>query len=800
MPDAPFTLLRYLRGLAGTAGPDAESDGGLLARFVAGRDEAAFTSLLHRHGPMVWHVCRRVLGDADDTEDAFQATFLLLASKAAAIRRRESVGGWLYRTAYRIAARARAVRARRQALEHAAPPPAPRENLDLAWRELQAVLDEEVGRLPDRYRAPLLLCYLQGLTHEAAAARLGCPVGTVRSRLARARDRLRARLTRRGLALSATAFAAVVAAGDAPAAVPAGLAEATRCTALVGGAASADVLALARGVCRAVFFPRFVAAALVVLVVGLAGAAFAASLQALKAGRPGATPPADPPKADNPPVPQRKPEAPKPGPVAKERLTLTGHEEMVWAAAYSPDGKTLATASGLYNRPGEIIFWDTVTGKERARAAAEKGIRSLAFSPDGKSLATADYYTNTVKLRDPASGEVRLSIETGRANNAVAFSPDGKTLAVAILDRSAVLYDATTGKELLRFEGHTDWVPHVAFSPDGKTLATGSRDTTARLWDAGGGKELLALKGHTGTIEFVAFSPDGRTLATASWDRTVKLWEVATGKERATLEGHQLQVLSAAFAPDGRTLVTTSGEAKSPIAETNDKPGEIKVWDLKTRKEIASLSGHKYRVWMARFAPDGKELATVAEDRTIKLWDLAGRAAPPRDAADGELERWWEDLAGADAAAAYRAVWSLAGARGAVPFLRQRLRPAAADPEAARRLARLVADLDHDDFRVREKAAEELEKLGAAAGHELRKALEGKPSPEMRRRVERLLDRLSGPTDQPEVLRAVRAVEVLEQVGTPEARRVLEALGKGAAEARLTAEARAALARFAARP
>jgi dipeptidyl aminopeptidase/acylaminoacyl peptidase len=473
---------------------------------------------------------------------------------------------------------------------------------------------------------------------------------------------------------------------------------------------------------------------------------------------------------------------------------------MVWAAAFSPDGKTLATVSGLYDRPGELIFWDTATGKQRARASADKGIRSLAFSPDGKALATADYYSNTVKVRDPSNGDVRLTIETGRANNAVAFSPDSKTLAVGILDKSAVLYEVAAGKELRRFEGHTDWVPHVAFSPDGKTLATGGRDTTAKLWDVATGRELMTLKGHGGIVEFVAFSPDGRTLATASWDKTVRLWEVATGRERATLEGHKFQVLSAAFSPDGRTLTSTSGEANSPIAETNEKPGEIKVWDLATRQEVASLSGHKYRVWMARFSPDGKALATVAEDRTIKLWDLTPRPAVTKEAGDKELEEWWEDLRGAGPVA-YRAVWALAGARGAVPFLQKRLRPAPEpDPDAAKRLPRLLADLDNDDFAAREKATEEIAKLGPAAAPALCKALDGSPSPELRRRAEHLLDRLRGPTDDPELMRAVRAVEALEQVGTPEARRVLEAVGKGAEGARLTAEAKAALARLAGRP
>jgi Tol biopolymer transport system component len=536
------------------------------------------------------------------------------------------------------------------------------------------------------------------------------------------------------------------------------------------------------------------AAAALVLAVGLAGTAACAAYLF-------PTPQPELPKAEGPPARATGASTPKPVFAARERITLKGHEEMIWAAAFSPDGKTLATVSGLYNRPGELIFWDLAAGKQRARTREAKGIRALAFSPDGKTLATADYYSNTVKLRDPANGEVRLTIETASANNAVAFSPDSKTLAVGILDRTAVLYDTSSGKDLRRFEGHADWVPHVAFSPEGKMLATGGRDKTAKLWDVGTGQELMTLKGHGGIVEFVAFSPDGRTLATASWDKSVKLWEVATGKERATLEGHKFQVLSATFSPDGRTLISTSGEASSPISDTNDKPGEIRMWDLATLKQVAALSGHRNRVWMARFAPDGKGLATVAEDRTIKLWDLTARPAVAKQATEKELAQWWEDLASADAAAAYRAVRALGGSQGAGPFLQKRLRPAP-DPgtEATRRLAKLIADLDNDDFATREKATEELAKMGPAVAPDLRKALEGLPSAEMRKRIKHLLDKLRGPIDSRETLRAIRSVEALEQVGTPEARRVLGELAKGAPGARLTTEAKAALARWTRRP
>ena len=272
------SVCRRLFRAALPAGDGRVSDRALLERFLAARDEAAFEALLRRHGPMVLGVCRRVLRQEQDAEDAFQATFLILVRKGASVVARDSVGSWLYGVAYRTCLKAREAAARRRAKEQQAARPEALPPPDDPWGELRSLIDQELSLLPDKYREPVVLCDLEGHTQKEAAQRLGWPEGTVSGRLARARQLLARRLARRSLALSGTGLALALA-QSATASVPAPLAGSTlKAAALVAagpvaaGAIPAPVAALTEGVLQSMCMSQVKRAFAVLLAVGLLGA------------------------------------------------------------------------------------------------------------------------------------------------------------------------------------------------------------------------------------------------------------------------------------------------------------------------------------------------------------------------------------------------------------------------------------------------------------------------------------------------------------------------------------------------
>jgi RNA polymerase sigma factor (sigma-70 family) len=272
------TLLQQLRGLAQPS-DGGLTDGQLLARWLASRDEAAFELLVWRHGPTVLGVCQRLLRRSQEIEDAFQATFLVFLRQAGTIGKRDAVASWLYKVAYRMALRARARSARQELLDgRDVLIPAPSTPDAVAWRDVQHVLDEEVSWLPARYRAVFVLCCLQGKTNEEAARELGLPTGTVLSQLSRARARLRARLTRRGVTLAAGVLAAD-GAGEASAGVPGSLVASTLRAALVGtaekaaaaGIITAEAAALTKGALHAMWLTKLKTTVALVLSMALIG-------------------------------------------------------------------------------------------------------------------------------------------------------------------------------------------------------------------------------------------------------------------------------------------------------------------------------------------------------------------------------------------------------------------------------------------------------------------------------------------------------------------------------------------------
>ena len=628
MPQGPPALLQHCRRLAAEMHASAAlPDGELVQRFGARGDPRAFESLLRRHGPMVWGVCRRLLACEQDAEDVFQATFLVLTRKAATLRRRESVAAWLHGVAHRLAARARADAHKRKARERGARArPAPDALAEITGRELRAVLDEELARLPERLRAPVLLCFLQGATRDEAARRLGLPLGTLKSRLERGRQLLRARLARRGLALSAALLAAQLAGGAAlPAAVLTSVAKAARLS------RAAEVPGLCAGPqgagLRAVFAgkAKVVLTALVIVAVTIAGVGLGAQQGRLA------------------PPPAPKPEDPRPGlkndartdrygdplpPRAIRRLGTLRFRQgggPINSLLLSRDGKTLI--SNTYYEGGTVCAWELATGKLLRQFPGSDVYKHVALSPDGKTLAVADGKEGAgdkIGLWDLGSGKSArwLAKHPGGAYS-FAFSPDGKTLASGGGGNRIHFWDLAARKETSPIKTPPGRVTLIAFSPDGKTLASGDYlGRTILLWDVASRKRLHQLT-RPSFVYTLAFSPDGTLLAAGAQEGPVSLWDVKTGKLVRELPGGPF-VHAVTFSSDGKTLATAESSLKEGTRNT------VGLWDVGTGKLLRRLHKSVGAVASVAFSADGKTLITGDGDSTIRLWDVTtGREAGP---------------------------------------------------------------------------------------------------------------------------------------------------------------------------
>lgn len=670
-------VLGHIRQLIERERGDDQGDGLLLDRFLARNEEDAFVTLVERYGPMVLGVCRRVLLNSADADDAFQVTFLTLACKARHLRRRQAIGSWLYRVAYCVSLRAKVSAARRRAREGRAEMRVqpPDQVVAAEWRDLGPLLDDELARLPEKLRAPLVLCCLEGKTNEEAAHALGWPIGSISKRLARGREILRERLSRRGLGLSVTLLGTLLEDG-AQAAVPASLHEITvHSTRLLAKGQAAAFGSLPLGIAQllretlwGLLVTRLRTAVLgIMLAIGLlAGLGVAAHAltgrpslttpEMFAAAEPGpdaeaaAPAPAGPPRLGNASDPLPNGAV---GRMGSTRLLLGGPTNV---AVASPDGGMLALAG----RDSEIRICETTSGKELRRLTTPGSVpAAIALSPDRQTVAVGSF--QRLRLWGP-DGELAAFRTNATSAYGLAFSPDGRVLAAADGEDMFIrLWDVATGKELHRLSGHRGWVNLVAFAPDGRMLATGggerlAKDFAVRLWDSTSGKLLQELTGHEAPITALTFSPDKRLLASSCGDGKLRLWEAATGKElRQTQElGRGVRCLT--FAPDGATLATTDRtgvclwktatlqmkerfrwemadepdealavmflDGGATLAATSEV-GQVRLWNLTSGSSRQLFQRQPGAVVALALSPDARSLISADGAPAVRLWDLS---------------------------------------------------------------------------------------------------------------------------------------------------------------------------------
>jgi RNA polymerase sigma factor (sigma-70 family) len=690
MSIAPQSRIReHLRQLLEVQCSKSLTDGALLDRFTAAADQVAFGQLVGRHGPMVLSACRRVLGHSADADDAFQAAFLLLARKAASIRQRDSIASWLFAVARRLALHARAGIQRRSLHECQVP------DMDqtgavcaseIGDQELRAILDEELCRLPEKYRTPLVLCYLEGLSRAEAARQLGCKPGAVKIRLERGRNRLRARLLRRGLATSAGLVGALLN-QTASAHVSATMIRSTTqaATAYAAGAGlftglvPERALALVEGMRKAMLLSKLKIVTIALFTMGLLAGGVASLLQPSAVAQPApataaAPAPAGEKASDIGVIGETLPTG------ARARLGTTCflHESDVAFAAYTADGKHLITST----QKGAVRLWNAASGKEvrqflkPTEPAGIGGNRMpvfpavVALSPDGKTLATVPSPGNVLTLWEIESGKQIGQWKSASAMAILVFAPDGKSLFSKDGD-GFVRHRDLEGKELHRYgeKPKNPWGgggnrSGLAVSSDGKTVATTGFDAQVfyelKRWDVATGKDLLAKsKAERGGLPI--FSPDGKTFAwTNIFKVTLSVRDMESDKELRQLDGTWMR-----FSADSKRAAVrgkdngltvydleNGKELHKLVAGTHDGPvqaggfsgyapemaaafstdgkklvygmgNRVRQWDVTSGKEIVVADGHAGAVASVALSADGKTAFSRGTDSTLRRWDVA---------------------------------------------------------------------------------------------------------------------------------------------------------------------------------
>jgi RNA polymerase sigma factor (sigma-70 family) len=655
------------------------SDQELLERFVSAQDQAAFETVVLRHGPMVWRVCCRMLSNHHDAEDACQATFVVLAKKAGSIARPELLANWLHGIAYRTAVRAKADAARRQRHETSAAQTAVQPPADSSVRELCALLDHELHSLRDCYRAPLILCYLEGNTRDQAAKQLGLSLRTLERRLEHGRALLRARLVRRGVSLSAVMMLSdcvvPTSFGSTPIAATIRLMAGK---ALGTSNASMRALIWANGILHATALAKAKSATLMLVTITtvlLAGGVVAQQVGALnwlEAPDPGQASQEQPLQM---PAPKREGHVDLHGdPLPVDALVRLGtvrwrHAKDVKCAVFTPDGKGIITGSA----DGTVRLWEIATGKESRRFyGPEDMVRQIALSTDGTRLAIAQgdggsWLPAVIFIWDVISGK-QLAQWKGLKSMPVdlAWAGNNNTLAVSCSDGKLCLFDVATANQIKELSWHakskilspTNLQHTIAFAADGATLASCDGEGAIRLGSALEGDKPRQLSGKEKSFYFVAFSADGKTLISGGdtdgttrgnsplvkdrkWPNlnVVAVWDPATGQRLRDFEvggrvnpNRPNKTLSKRIAVNNSNLAnvssttawTVSHDAK--ILAVAHWDNVIHLWDINTGKPLRQLSGYAGRYEAAEkltFSPDNKILAVCGGTNAVCLLDVA---------------------------------------------------------------------------------------------------------------------------------------------------------------------------------